>query len=270
MAAVVVAPAGLTADEAGAAERSVRFAVKGDWGWGGAAQAAVTRRMCREHTRIPFAFVLTTGDNFSWPRGRATADNWVRPEACLRRAGLRFHAAWGNHDVVASDTATVLGSRRRWYRVRRGPVEIIVLDGNRPRHSAQLRFLRRALRSAPRALRVVATHQPVYSSGVHAGGEAQQRFWAPLFRRGGVRLVLQGHNHTYERVERDGITYLTTGGGGAPLTPCVRLETGLRRCLPTHHFLAVSVGPGGASVRAVGTDGSTLERVRIRPRAASG
>jgi hypothetical protein len=39
---------------------------------------------------------------------------------------------------------------------------------------------------------------------------------APLFERHGVNLVLQGHEHGYERSQAiDGVTYVVTGGGGA-------------------------------------------------------
>ena len=39
----------------------------------------------------------------------------------------------------------------------------------------------------------------------------------PLFLEHRVSLVLCGHNHAYERFERDGLTYVTDGGGGALL-----------------------------------------------------
>ena len=262
--------AGLGLAPAADASASARFAVKGDWGWGGAEQAAVTRRMCRQHARAPFAFVLTTGDNFYHPDGEATVDNWVRPERCLRSARVPWRAAWGNHDLGGSATADVLGARARWYRFRAGPATVVVLDGNRPDDPAQLRFLRGALARAAGTVPIVAFHQPVYTAGLHAGGAKQQRRWAPLFRRYRVALVLQGHNHQYERIRRGGVTYITTGGGGAPVYPCVRLLTsGLERCVPVHHFLAITVTPGALDVRAVGVRGQTIERVRLPGRGVS-
>ncbi|MCX5751674.1 MAG: metallophosphoesterase [Candidatus Saganbacteria bacterium] len=38
-----------------------------------------------------------------------------------------------------------------------------------------------------------------------------------LFYRYRVKYVFAGHLHTYARAERDGVTYIVTGGGGAPL-----------------------------------------------------
>ncbi len=249
---------------AATAGESAHFAVKGDWGWGGADQAAVTRRMCREHRRRALDFVLTTGDNFYRPDGRATESNWGRPEACLRRARVPWRAAWGNHDLGGTATAEVLGARRRWYRFRAGPATVVVLDGSHPDDPAQLRFLRRALAGASGTVSIVAFHQPAYTAGLHRGGSEQQRRWAPLFRRHRVALVLQGHNHHYERIRRGGVTYITTGGGGSPVYPCVRpLTRGLLRCLAVHHFLVVTATAGAVNVRAVGVRGRTIERVRI-------
>jgi tartrate-resistant acid phosphatase type 5 len=263
----VVAGVMATASLGAAAQPSspdVRFAVKGDWGYGGSDQAAVTRRMCAAHQRDPFAFVLTTGDNFYRPDGEATASNWSRPEACLIAAGIPWRAAWGNHDSGRSGTGSVLSSPDRWYTFRPGPaVRVIVLDANQPENAEQRRFLATTLKNATERFRVVAFHQPAYTAGLHAPGEIQQREWVPLFRRFGVALVLQGHNHAYERIVRDGVTYITTGGGGSPVYPCLRLTEGLRACWPVHHFLAVNVWADRLVVRAVNPDGSTLERVRI-------
>lgn len=75
--------------------------------------------------------------------------------------------------------------------------------------------------------RIVAIHNPLY-----AATDGRDRFKKPsplvtnplvtnlhnLFKAKGVKLVLQGHNHYYSRNVVEGITYLTLGGGGAPLT----------------------------------------------------
>jgi len=249
-----------------------RFFVKGDWGTGSIAQAAITKRMCARDAVRPVDFILTTGDNFYSPDGRATQATFDRPEACLIRSGLRWRATWGNHDLGGDSTATRLASPRHWYTFTDGPARIIVLDANQPSSAAQLAFLTRTLVAATEPVRIVSMHQPVYTAGLHAPGEVQQRLWAPLFQKYGVSLVLQGHNHAYERMVVGGVTYITTGGGGAPLYPCVRPAPGLVRCLSVHHFLEVAADPTGIDVRAVRSSGTTLESVRVpvRARALSG
>jgi acid phosphatase len=257
----IAAPA--AADALAAPDPTVRFAVKGDWGYGGSAQAAVTRRMCAEARRAPFSFVLTTGDNFYRPDGVATVDNYWRPERCLRALRVRWRAAWGNHDVAGGDTATVLASPRRHYAFSAGPARVIVLDGADAADPDQTAFLRDELRTAPEPVRVVAVHQPIYTAGIHPPADDARRLWEPLLRMGRVSLVVQGHNHAYERLEAGGVTYITTGGGGAPVFPCVRPSRELRRCVVAHHFLAVTASARAVSVRAVAPSGATLERVRI-------
>jgi tartrate-resistant acid phosphatase type 5 len=244
----------------------VSFAVKGDWGAATPAQRAVTRRMCREHGASPFAFVVTTGDNFYSPDGTATDRNFYRPEACLRTAGLRWRAAWGNHDVRGPSTGEVLGAAR-YYSFAHGPLRVVVLDANRPEDNEQLRFLRSTLSTAREPAVVVAFHQPMYTAGFHGPNLTARRLWEPLFRRSRVTLVLQGHNHHYERIERAGITYVTTGGGGQSLYPCVRQEPGLKRCVPAHHFLRVTANKTKIQVTAIEPTGKTLANFGVKVRA---
>jgi tartrate-resistant acid phosphatase type 5 len=270
--AVALGAAALGAGTAAApaAAAPVHFAVKGDWGTGSAGQAAVTRRMCGEARRRPFAFVLTTGDNFNRPDGVATRATYWRPERCLLEMRIPWRAAWGNHDVRGPSTASVLGAPGRYYAFSAGPARFIVLDANAPTDRAQLAFLRRELSRSPERVRIVALHQPVYTSGIHGASPDQQRLWAPLFRAGRVALVLQGHNHMYERIERDGVTYITTSGGGDRLYPCVRPTPGLRACAFAFHFLLVTAAERSIDVRAVTPRGRVIERVTIpvpsRPR----
>lgn len=262
-AAQVPSPGSGTTTATASASSTARFLVKGDWGTGSTAQAAITRRMCASHAQRPVDFILTTGDNFYSPDGRATQATFDRPEACLIRSGLRWRATWGNHDLGGDSTATRLASPRHWYTFTDGPARIVVLDANQPSSSAQLAFLTRTLAAATEPVRIVSLHQPVYTAGLHTPGDVQQRLWAPIFRKYGVSLVLQGHNHLYERMVVDGVTYITTGGGGAGLYPCVRPAPGLARCLPAHQFLEVVADPSGIDVRAVRASGATLDRTRV-------
>lgn len=242
---------------------SVRFLVKGDWGTGSSAQAAITKRMCASHAATPASFILTTGDNFYSPDGTATRATFDRPEACLLATGLPWRATWGNHDIGGTSTATRLGSPKRWYSFAQGPMRVIVLDGNQPSSSAQLAFLKRTLERAKEPVRIVSIHQPPYTAGLHAPDTTQQRLMVPLFRKHGVSLVLSGHNHSYERIVRDGITYIVSGGGGAQVYPCVRLPAGLAKCTPEYNFLEVDASSAAIAVRAVRRDGSTLESVSV-------
>ncbi|MFP5451867.1 MAG: metallophosphoesterase family protein [Thermoleophilia bacterium] len=266
VAAAVLAAAGSVPGAAGPVPPDapvVRLAVKGDWGYGGEAQAAVSRRICGEHRRARFAAVVTTGDNFYDPDGVATRENFSAPERCILLARIPYRAAWGNHDLGGGDTAAVLGAPRRHYAFTAGPARVIVLDSNAPDDPAQMRFLRRETRPGGTRPRIAVFHHPIATAGSHRADESLYRLWAPLLRRGRVALVLQGHNHHYERIERDGLTILTSGGGGAPVYPCLIPVAGLRTCRPVHHFLSVTVTRSAVAVTAIRHDGVVIDRFRV-------
>lgn len=239
-----------------------RFAVKGDWGSGFASQTAISNRMCAEYDRAKFDFVLTTGDNF-YPSGTATPATWGRPERCLRQRGLRYRAAWGNHDVGGSSTATVLKSPNRWYTFLAGPARIVVLDANQPSSRDQLRFLERVLSTETTRPVIVAYHQGTRTVGLHPPQLVQQQKWEPLFLKYKVRLALQGHNHSYERIVYKGLTYVTSGGGGYSTYPCVRKTAGLVMCKSVNHFLTVDVTTDAIDVTAIDAKGKVIDRFEI-------
>ncbi len=64
----------------------------------------------------------------------------------------------------------------------------------------------------------VLNHEGPYSSKSGRTGSAHLRYLMPLFEQYDVRAIFSGHDHYYERGFADnGITYVITGGGGAPL-----------------------------------------------------
>ncbi len=64
----------------------------------------------------------------------------------------------------------------------------------------------------------VTTHMGPYSSKEGRTGSSQMRAWLPRFLQYGVDVVFSGHDHYYEHgVSGNGIDYVISGGGGAPL-----------------------------------------------------
>ncbi|MGP3774435.1 purple acid phosphatase family protein [Streptomyces sp. SDT5-1] len=87
---------------------------------------------------------------------------------------------------------------------------------------------------------VVFFHHCAYSTSTHASDGGVREAWVPLFAKHQVDLVINGHNHVYERTDaikgagngevgkpvpvgastdptRDGIVYVTAGGAGKDL-----------------------------------------------------
>lgn len=73
---------------------------------------------------------------------------------------------------------------------------------------------------------LVQFHHGTYSASLHGSTTYVQKQWVPLFEKYGVDLVLNGHDHNYERsvpiladkptTQDKGITYVVAGGFFAP------------------------------------------------------
>ena len=116
-----------------------------------------------------------------------------------------------------------------YYRLDHGGVRFLALDSEAQveahqltaEGSLQLAWLQEQLTDAATDPSVHAVvpffHRPIYTLAEHAPSEGLRAVLHPLFVDHGVTLVLQAHNHSYERMEADGVTYVTDGGGGALL-----------------------------------------------------
>jgi tartrate-resistant acid phosphatase type 5 len=234
------------------------FAAKGDWAAGTREQAAVTAQMCEVRKVTPFEVVVTTGDNFYRPDGRATETNFFGPEACLTAyPGHRWRATWGNHDLAGDSTGTVLGAERT-YTWTEGPAQFFMLDSNRI-DAAQTAWLAAELAASKAQVKVAVYHHPGLTVGLHENNLQVQQHWMPLFEQFGVDLVLNGHNHGYEHSMQNGVHYVVTGGGGAQLYPCVDDQPWLITCLSVNHFLIVDIQGQRISVQAIGIDGRPVD-----------
>ncbi|NPA26530.1 MAG: alkaline phosphatase [Chloroflexi bacterium] len=221
-------PVGHQAADAQAATREayprVFFAVIGDFGVNGPNEAAVAHLV---HERNP-DFIVTVGDN-NYPNG--TKLTWE--DNVLRHYGdyierQAFFPALGNHDwgygspqstPYQIEALDYLPGNRRYYDFLWGPVHFFVLDSNWQEpdgitaDSKQAQWLRERLASSPVPWQVVILHHAPYSSGMHGPQEKLQ--WP--YAEWGADVVIAGHDHTYERIHRDGILYLVNGIGGASL-----------------------------------------------------
>ena len=64
---------------------------------------------------------------------------------------------------------------------------------------------------------VIYMHRPLVTCGDSSENVAVRTRLLPLFISSGVKLVLGAHMHGYERFEMDGLTWITSAGGGGAL-----------------------------------------------------
>lgn len=85
----------------------------------------------------------------------------------------------------------------------------------------------------------------------------------PLLEAYDVPLVLSGHDHNYERLEREGVTYIVTGGGSGVLYPqTINLEFS-RYFSQQMHFVFLEVYPDHIELSAIAADGTIFDQSLI-------
>ena len=174
-------------------------------------------------------FVLHTGDLTSGWGYSAWGRDFFRPAAPLI-ATTCLWPAQGNHDLQGNFYFDffALPKPERWYTFRWGNARFFALDTNAlwPYPEEQQGWLDAELARDPATWTIVFLHAPPYSGGTHGGDALIRELLVPIFEKRHVDLVFAGHDHIYERTvplragerdERNGVTYVVTGGGGAPL-----------------------------------------------------
>jgi hypothetical protein len=197
---------------------------------------------------------------------RGTASNFRVFVRRLLTSGTStpYLTALGNHDRhkphgVTNDRVYRAAIGSPDYSFRRGGWRFVVVDSSAGRiTAAQLKWLEGEL--DPAVPTVVFTHIPPAqlsewtdwgalkgAGGFKEGSEAFMR----LMSANKVARVYMGHIHGLGILERGGVKYVLTGGGGSPLFPS-RVKDRL------HHWLSVEAGPDGLIETVHADDGSTF------------
>ena len=195
---------------------SLHFAVIGDSGTGDRNEYEVARQMVAFRAKFPYAMVLMLGDNLYG--GESAQDfkaKFEEPYKDLLAAGVKFYATLGNHDDPKQRFYKPFNMNgQRYYTFKANDrVRFFVLDSNYM-DPQQLAWLAGELKGSNSPWKICFFHHPLYSSGKQHGSDADLRtFLEPLFLEYGVKVVLAGHEHFYERLKpQKGIYYFISGG----------------------------------------------------------
>ena len=195
--------------------RSVKFAVIGDSGQPGSGQNAIAKQMSAWRGRFPFEFVLMTGDNlYGSERPTDYQRKFELPYKPLLDAGVKFYAALGNHD----DDGQILykpfnmGGKKYYSFKPADGVRFFAVDSNYV-DAKQVEWLHKELEASGSDWKIAYFHHPLYSSGsTHGSADLQREALEPVFVKRGVNVVLNGHEHFYERLKpQKGIAYFIIG-----------------------------------------------------------
>jgi predicted phosphodiesterase len=117
----------------------------------------------------------------------------------LKAAGIPFKGVQGNHD--SSSYARLFGQPSMIHAFDAGQSRIILLNTEES-YSTNTQFLENQLKNTKQPWKIVAMHNPLYSSpSNHPEEKELAGRLQPLFDQYGVDLVIYGHNHNYERIK---------------------------------------------------------------------
>jgi 3',5'-cyclic AMP phosphodiesterase CpdA len=204
-----------TAPEAGADE-TTRFIAFGDSGdHMSSDQAALLGQL----GTVPLDFIVHVGD-IAYESGTMAQfeESFFGAYGTLLRHFPVFPVA-GNHEYETADAAPYcevfdLPNNERWYSFDWGDVHFVGIDTERL-GDEQLAWIEADLARSTQPWKVAYMHRPMYSSSQHGSDMRIRGMLSPVFEAHGVKLVLAGHDHDYERAKlQNGIAYVVTGGGG--------------------------------------------------------
>jgi acid phosphatase type 7 len=222
----------------------------------------------------PSARVFTAGDN-AYPNG--SASDFTN----------HYHPAWGpfknrtsptpgNHDYNTSGASayknyfgSVAGLRSvnpTYYAYTLGAWRVYALDSNISMKSGspQYNFVQQDLAANGALCELAYWHHPIASSGQHGNEAVAQPIFA-LFDAQGGDLVLNGHDHNYERftkinssgqVSASGVRQIVVGTGGTDLRGPGFVQPGSEvRNFNTHGIVDITLSSTGYSGKFVPAPG---------------
>ena len=274
---------------------NVSFVAFGDSGTGSIAQRQIASLIQNES----FDLALHSGDLAYGAGGGTgaatfqTTNDWFFTQY---RNWLRARPVFpvnGNHDSRAANgngapylglfvlpangaSPTYPDHAERYYSFDYGRIHVVALDTefaflDPARRAAQLAWLEADLAATTQPWKIALFHRPPYSAGGEHGSQLDVRSAVtPILERYGVQLAIGGHEHDYERTvplragsqDPTGVTYLVTGGGGAPLYPSAT-GTWTAASASRFHYMRGLVTECTLQLSAVGDDGIVFDSTSI-------
>ena len=236
-------------------------------------RAATHKRLVANFEQYNPAFILHTGDMVSSGESHTQwRTEFFEPLAGLI-SGIPILGARGNHegrgeqmDLYLSPPDGTFG-----YSFDYGTAHFVCLDMKA--EPEDVAWADKDLAATTATWRFAFYHYPNFNIGGHASRWGRSTV-VPMFRKHGIDLAFSGHSHLYERFyplaplqepKVHPITYVVTGGGGAP-----SYGTAPNPCLASYaakpHFLVVNVAGDTVTVEARDMDNALFDSFTIRKR----
>jgi hypothetical protein len=217
-------------------------------------------------------FTVFNGDIVADASVKSQWDSWFDAGSPYLENNLVLHAL-GNHDAKGTSTflnnfeSPVVSNQSLYYSVTYANAIFITLNSEDPTNTAQYNWLKTTLAAANSdpniQWKIISFHRPFYTVGSHAG-EMNNQFstWWKAFDDYGVDLILNGHDHMYERTKpinrnvstsgpvtkygsgpKEGRCEIVCGGAGAPFYSGTANAFVEKLVTNKNHFCKLNVRP---------------------------
>lgn len=190
----------------------------------------------------------------------------------------RWHAVPGNHEYESAGAGPYFDyfgdaagpDRSGYYSFMAGDWLILMLNSNiaAGRGSAQWQFVRQQLEAQRTPCTMAVWHHPLFTSGPNGNNAFMRDMWS-LLEAARAEIVLNGHDHLYERFARqladgtadpaNGIRQFTAGTGGADLSNVVRIAANSETRKVQHGVVRFILKPAQVEWAFLGVDGSVSD-----------
>lgn len=264
----------------------VRIAVIGDSGFG----QQITHDLVELISSYEPSFVIHTGDivyrveENADPVEAFIAKYYVPFAPVLQR--IPVYPVPGNHEYddaalferypyyasafppLSDGPPTMENGFRQYYALELGNLQILFLDTQifwkDEGAEEQTSWLEARLRDEAFVNSIVVFHVPPFSSGLHADdGAVVLREWVPFFERYRVPLVLSGHDHNYQRISVNDVTYVVSGGGSSVLYSMTDPHPGNETFAARSHFVFLTVYQDHLELEAISVAGEVIDAAVI-------
>ncbi len=184
-------------------------------------------------------------------------------------------ATQGNHEHGAKlyFDHLVLPGNEKWYSFRYANALFICLDAaTSPRRDrGQLEFLATSLKENADAEFVFPFfHNPILTCSTIKDRREDTKdlyeAWGKIFEDAKVTVAIGGHNHNYQRAEKNGVQYVTSGGGGAGLYAIGDKLPETKVAVRVNHYSLVTIRGKRARWETFDLAGKTIDSLDLPAR----
>ncbi len=246
-------------------EPPFQFAVMGDSRDGEKVYAQLLRTILERKPK----FIIHLGDMIPKPHEK----EWKAFFEISKPIDLPFFPVIGNHETSNTRLGEemyrnqfFLPGGKTYYAFRTADHLFIVLDSEKGKGriiNEQLSWLEDMLFSSKEIFKLIFIHRPLFLPlGSLKTGRAMDRYpfdrdeLHRLFLRAGIKAVFAADDHRYDRMGKDKIVYLITGGGGAPIY-AFEDQGGY------FHYIWISVQKGRMEGEVIDLEGQVRDRFVI-------